>query len=48
MRPQYYTMCFEFEIPSKIRNKNKNEVSDDVEIEPELEKVEEPVIVSAN
>jgi hypothetical protein len=43
-------MCFEFEIPSKIRYKNKNEISEEFEIEPELEKAEEPepVIVSAN
>ncbi len=41
-------MCFEFEIPNKMKYKNKNEVSEDVEIEPELEKVEEPVTVSAN
>lgn len=39
-------MCFEFEIPNKTKYKNKNEVSEDVEIEPELEKVEEPVTVS--
>jgi hypothetical protein len=38
-------MSFEFEIPSKIRYKNKNEISEDLEIEPELEKAEEPVTV---
>ena len=48
MKTQYYIMCFEFEIPSKIRYKNKNEISEDLEIEPELEKTEEPIIVSAN
>jgi hypothetical protein len=48
MNTKYYTMCFEFEIPSKIRYKNKNEISEDLEIEPELEKAEEPVTVSAN
>ena len=41
-------MCFEIEIPSKIRYKNKNELSENLEIEPELEKAEEPVIVSSN
>jgi hypothetical protein len=41
-------MCFEFEIPNKARYKNKNEIVEDREIEPELEKVEEPVTVSAS
>ena len=43
-------MCFDFEITSKIRYKNKNEISEELEVEPELEKSErpEPVIVSAN
>ena len=43
-------MCFEFEIPSKIRYKNKDEISEKLEVEPELEKSEEsePIIVSAN
>ena len=34
-------MCFEFEIPNKAKYKNKNEIVEDMEIEPELEKVEE-------
>ena len=42
-------MCFEFEIPSSIKSKNLNVINEeDVEIEPELEKVEEPVTVSVN
>ena len=44
----YYLMCFEFEIPNKAKYKNKNEIVEDREIEPELEKVEEPVTVSAS
>ena len=42
-------MCFEFEIPNKAKykNKNKNEIVEDMKIEPELEKVEESVTVSA-
>ena len=34
--------------PNKAKYKNKNEIVEDREIEPELEKVEEPVTVSAN
>ena len=41
-------MCFEFEILNKAKYKNKNEIVEDREIEPELEKVEEPVTVSAS
>jgi hypothetical protein len=41
-------MCFEIEIPSKIRHKNKNDLGENLEIEPELEKAEEPIIVSSN
>jgi len=42
-------MCFEFEIPNKMKYTNKNEIDEeDREIEPELEKVEEPVTVSAS
>ena len=41
-------MCFEFEIPNKVKYKNKNEIVEDMEIEPELEKVEESVTVSAS
>ena len=45
----YDIMCFEFEIPSRIKSKNLNVINEeDVEIEPELEKVEEPVTVSVN
>jgi hypothetical protein len=40
-------MCFEFEIPNKMKYKGKNEINEDPEIEPELEKVEEPVTISA-
>ena len=40
--------CFEFEIPNKAKYKNKNEIVEDMEIEPEPEKVEESVIVSAS
>jgi hypothetical protein len=42
-------MCFEFEIPNKKKEKNLNTINEDnTEIEPELEKVEEPVTVSVN
>ncbi len=42
-------MCFEFEIPNKMKYKNKNVIDEeDREIEPELEKVEEPVTISAS
>ena len=53
-RPLYFEciydiMCFEFEIPSRIKSKNVNVINEeDVEIEPELEKVEEPVSVLVN
>jgi hypothetical protein len=39
-------MCFE--LPNKAKYKNKNEIVEDREIEPELEKVEEPMTVSAS
>ena len=40
-------MCFEFEIPNKKKDKNLNMIDEDnTEIEPELEKVQEPVTVS--
>ena len=40
-------MCFEFEIPNKKKDKNLNMIDEDnMEIEPELEKVQEPVTVS--
>ena len=41
-------MCFEFEILNKAKYKNKTEIVEDREIEPELEKVEETVTVSAS
>ena len=41
-------MCFEFEIPNKKKDKNLNMIDEDnMEVEPELEKVQEPVTVSA-
>ena len=39
-------MCFEYEIPNRLKNKNLV-AEEETEIEPELEKVEEPVTVSA-
>ena len=45
----YDIMCFEFEIPNMMKSKNLNVINEeDVEIEPELEKVEEPLTVSVN
>ena len=41
-------MCFEFEIPSKKKDKNLNTIDEELEVEPELEKVQEPVTVSVN
>jgi hypothetical protein len=41
----YYIMCFEFEIPNKKKDKNLNMI-EELEVEPELEKVQEPVTVS--
>ena len=41
-------MCFEFEIPNKARSKNKNEIVEDTETAPELEKLEEHVTVSTS
>ena len=41
-------MCFEFEIPYKMKYKNKTQIDEDLENEPELEKVEEPITISAN
>ena len=41
-------MCFEYEIPYDVNSKKFNIVNEeDLEIEPELEKVEEQVTVSA-
>jgi hypothetical protein len=45
---QYYIMCFEFEIPNKKKDKSLNTIDEELEVEPELEKVEEPVTVSVN
>jgi hypothetical protein len=44
----YYIMCFEFEIPNKKKDKNLNMIDAEFEVEPELEKVQEPVTVSVN
>jgi hypothetical protein len=41
-------MCFEFEIPNKKNNKNLNTIDEESEVEPELEKVQQPVTVSVN
>ena len=44
---KYYTICFEFEIQNKKKEKNLNVINeDDMDFEPELEKAEEPVRVS--
>jgi hypothetical protein len=43
-----FTMCFEFEIPNKKKDKNLNTIDEEFEVEPELEKVQEQVTVSAN
>ena len=40
-------MCFEFEIPIRKKDKNHNMIDEEFEVEPELEKVQEPVTVSA-
>ncbi len=40
-------MCFEFEIPNKKKDKNLNTIEEDLDAEPELEKVQEPVTVPA-
>ena len=42
----YYILCFEFEIPNKKNDKNLNTIDEELEVEPELEKVQEPVTVS--
>jgi hypothetical protein len=42
----YFIMCFEFEIPNKKKDKNLNTIEEDLDFEPELEKVQEPVTVS--
>jgi hypothetical protein len=45
----YYVMCFEYEISYDVKYKKSNVVNEeDMEIEPELEKIEEEqVTVSA-
>ena len=43
---QYYIMCFEFEIPNKKKDKNLHTIDEELEFEPELEKVQEQVTVS--
>lgn len=43
----YYTMCFEYEIPYGVKSKKLNAIDEELEIEPELERVEEQVTVSA-
>jgi hypothetical protein len=40
-----YIMCFELEIPNKKKDKNLNTIDEELEVEPELEKVQEPVTV---
>ena len=40
-------MCFEYEIPYGVKSKSNTVNEEDMEIEPELEKVEEQVTVSA-
>ena len=42
-------MCFEYEIPFGVKSQKSNVIDEeeDLEIEPELEKVEEQVTVSA-
>ena len=40
-------MCFEFEIPNKKKVKNFDMIDEEFEVEPELEKVQEIVTVSA-
>jgi hypothetical protein len=39
-------MCFEHEIPNRLKSKSKDKVSEDAELQPELEKIEEQPIVS--
>ena len=39
-------MCFDFEIPNKKKDKNLNTIEEDLDVEPELEKVQKPVTVS--
>jgi hypothetical protein len=42
----YNTMCFEYEIPNRLKAKDRDEAIEDAELEPKLEKVEEEPIVS--
>ena len=48
MNTIYYIMCFEFEIPDKKKDKNLHTIDEELEVEPEFEKVQEPVTVSIN
>jgi hypothetical protein len=43
-----YIIYFELEIPNKKNDKNLNMIDEELEVEPELEKVEGPVTVSIN
>ena len=43
----YFIMCFEFEIPYKKKDKNLSIIEEDLEVEPDLKKLQEPVTVSA-
>jgi hypothetical protein len=45
---KFNIMCFEYEIPNRLKAKNRDEAIEDTELEPELEKVEEQPIVSKN
>ena len=47
MKHNYQIMCFEYEIPNKMKYKSKNEINEDEDIQPELEKVEETVTISS-
>ena len=41
----YSILYFEFEIPNKMKDKNLNTIDEELEVEPELEKVQEPATV---
>ena len=41
-------MCFEFEIPNMKKDKNLHTIDEEVEVEPEFEKVQEAVTLSIN
>jgi len=42
----YNTMCFEYEIPNRLKAKDRDEAIEDAELEPELEKVEEEPVIT--